>query len=293
MTNALTVVDGQQEVLSISRHIGDRIPSDLAEVNQFAQLFITSGVFTDVKQVAAASVKILRGAELGITPFAAMQGLHIIQGQVTMSANLMATLIQRSRKYDYRVKILTDDECTIEYFVNLPSGERQSLGESGWTRKDATRAGTKNIEKFPRNMNFARAMANGFRFYTPELSCGMPAYVPEEFGAEVDTFGRVVETVLPAGTPPPAEQKPAEEVTPFGIEQFCQTAADFGFLYDGKDEYAHLAKILIGRDVESLSDFYEAYCMEDGDWQAAVQKANQEIAEVKPPKDTTTEAIAK
>ena len=49
---------------------------------------------------------------------------------------------------------------------------------------DAKKAGTKNLEKFPRNMLFARAMSNGVKWFTPDIFSG-PVYVPEEMNVEV------------------------------------------------------------------------------------------------------------
>lgn len=309
MTN-LQVVDTQTgEMVPAARHIGERIPADLAEVNQFAQLFIQSGLCSDVSQVASAAVKILRGAELGITPFAAMQGLHIIKGQVTMSANIMATLIQRSamrpgRKYDYRVLSLTDIECKIEYFVHRGQ-EWESLGISTWTKADADRAGTNLREKFPRNMNFARAMANGFRTYTPELSCGMPAYAPEEFDAETDKFGRIIETEFTPNTQSEPVQEQQQEVKPEPPKSkltqkqvaglFAQKAKENGFEHEGNPELRYLAKLLLGVEPADVWAYQKANELPESDWQAAVQKANMDISEVKIPAqeagaETVTEA---
>ncbi|NBO17384.1 MAG: hypothetical protein EBV07_00610 [Proteobacteria bacterium] len=53
------------------------------------------------------------------------------------------------------------------------------IGNSTFTIEDAKKAGTKNTDKFPRNMLFARAMSNGVKWYTPDVFAG-PVYVPEE-----------------------------------------------------------------------------------------------------------------
>jgi hypothetical protein len=45
--------------------------------------------------------------------------------------------------------------------------------------EDAKKAGTKNLDKFPKNMLFARAISNGVKWYTPDVFSG-PVYVPEE-----------------------------------------------------------------------------------------------------------------
>jgi hypothetical protein len=52
--------------------------------------------------------------------------------------------------------------------------------------EDAKKAGTKNLDKYPKNMLFARAISNGVKWYTPDVFAG-PVYVPEEMGAETVT----------------------------------------------------------------------------------------------------------
>jgi hypothetical protein len=131
-------------------------------------------MFPDIKSAAQAIVKIQAGAELGIAPFAAMSGIHIISGKPTIGAGVMAAMVKASGKYDYRVIEQTDKVCTIDYYQGV-----ERIGTSTFTIEDAKKAGTKNTDKFPRNMLFARAMSNGVKWYTPDVFAG-PVYVPEE-----------------------------------------------------------------------------------------------------------------
>ena len=57
--------------------------------------------------------------------------------------------------------------------------EQRKIGNSTFTIDDAKKAGTKNVDKFPKNMLFARAMSNGVRWYTPDIFNGS-VYTPEE-----------------------------------------------------------------------------------------------------------------
>ena len=60
--------------------------------------------------------------------------------------------------------------------------------------EDAKKAGTKNIDRFPKNMLFARAMSNGVKWYTPDIY-ESPVYVPEEMESVTEeTTAEVVET---------------------------------------------------------------------------------------------------
>jgi hypothetical protein len=144
------------------------------EIMTIAKSFADSGMFPDCKSMAQAAVKIQAGREFGIQPFAAMSGIHIIQGKPTIGAGLMAARVKGFGKYDYKVIEHSDTKCSIEYFQG-----KESIGVSTFTIEDARKAGTKNLDKFPKNMLFARAMSNGVKWFTPDIY-EMPVYVPEE-----------------------------------------------------------------------------------------------------------------
>jgi hypothetical protein len=141
-----------------------------------AKLFAESGMFQDTRQAAQAFVKIKAGQELGIAPFAAMSGIHIISGKPTIGAGLMGSQVKGSGKYDYKVAKHDDKICSIDFYQG-----KDLLGNSTFTIEDAKKAGTKNLDKFPKNMLFARALSNGVKWFTPDIFTG-PVYVPEEMG---------------------------------------------------------------------------------------------------------------
>lgn len=145
------------------------------EIMNIGKAFAESGMFPDIKSAAQAVVKIQAGAEMGIPPFAAMSGIHIIQGKPTIGAGLMAANVKASNKYDYKVIEQTDKVCSIDFYKG-----KEKLGNSTFTIEDARKAQTKNLDKFPKNMLFARAISNGVKFYTPDVFSG-PVYTPEEF----------------------------------------------------------------------------------------------------------------
>jgi len=149
------------------------------EIMTIAKSFADSGMFPDCKSMAQAAVKIQAGREFGIQPFAAMSGIHIIQGKPTIGAGLMAARVKGFGKYDYKVIEHNDKVCSIEYFEKLPGNGLRSIGVSTFTIEDARKAGTKNLDKFPKNMMFARSMSNGVKWFTPDIY-EMPVYVPEE-----------------------------------------------------------------------------------------------------------------
>ncbi len=140
---------------------------DFQGMNSIAEMFFKSGMFPNVQSQAQALVKIAAGQEMGLPPFFSMSGIHIIKGKAAPGAGIIASMIKASKKYDYKVRELTDQKCRLEFFEN---GE--SVGEVEFTIEDAKRAMTQNIDKFPKNMLFARAISNGQKFYAADVFIG-------------------------------------------------------------------------------------------------------------------------
>src|SRR5690606_10099570 len=124
-------------------------------------------MFGDVKQAAQAFVKIQAGQEIGIPPFAAITGIHIIQGKPTIGAGLIASTVKGSGKYNYEVIQLNAEICSLDFYEG-----KKMIGNSTFTIKDALKADTKNLSKFPKNMLFARAISNGVKWYCPDVFSG-------------------------------------------------------------------------------------------------------------------------
>ena len=161
----------------------------LADIMTMADVFVQSKYFADAISQAQGVVKILYGQELGLGPMASMQGIHIIKGKPSLGSGNIAALIKRSRKYDYKIVKLDDTECSIQFFEN-----GQSAGPaSTFSMANAKAAETQNVQKFPRNMLFARALTNGARWYCPDIFAGS-VYTPDELGATV-TYNEAGEIV--------------------------------------------------------------------------------------------------
>ena len=185
-----------------------------------------SGYFTDVKSEAQAIVKVLAGAELGLPPFASMTGIHIVQGKPVLGANVIATLVKNSGRYDYNIKTCTAEICIIEWYE---AGKLR--GESSFAMDEAQAAGLTgkdNWKKYPSDMLFARAISRGARRFAPGIFGGSPVYTPDEMNVQVDEDGYIEAEVvepepnreaqivaeLTGAAPQPVEPKdwPAESV---------------------------------------------------------------------------------
>ena len=164
-------------------------------MQRMGQALVKSGYFSDVCDVAQALVKIQAGRELGLQPFAATTGIHIIKGKPVLGANLIASIIKNDPRYDYRVSRLDDKGCSIDFYEH---GEK--IGTAAFSEADAKSAGLAgdNWKKYPRNMYFARAISNGAKWYTPGIFGGSPVYTPGELGddeGEPDDFIEGVVTI--------------------------------------------------------------------------------------------------
>lgn len=188
----------EQTALAIRK---TEIINSFSDLERAATAMARSGYFQDSREQAQAIVKILAGQEMGFGPFASMTGVHIIQGRPAIGANLMAAAVKSSGRYNYRVVEMTDKVCSIKFFEG-----KEEIGVSTFTIEDARKAGTKNLDKFPRNMLFARAMSNGVRWYCPDVFNGSAVYTPEELGANVNEDGDVID--VPFSGPAQAQPKP-------------------------------------------------------------------------------------
>lgn len=166
-----------------------------------AKTFAESGMFTDAKAMGQAFVKIQAGQEIGIPPFAAMSGIHIIQGKPTIGAGLIASTVKGSGKYDYKVAEMTEKVCSIDFYQG-----KENIGNSTFTIEDAKKALTKNIDKFPKNMLFARAISNGVKWFCPDVFSG-PVYVPEEMPEVTQDVSHEVVEEKPTHTLTDAQHK--------------------------------------------------------------------------------------
>jgi hypothetical protein len=186
--------------------------SQNTDIAYLAEIFARSGFFADTRDAAQAMVKIQAGRELGLGAVASMTGIYIVKGRVSLAAQTMGLLVQRSNKYRYRQVELTDKVCTIRFFEGA-----DPVGESTFTVAEANRAGTQNMGKFPKNMLWARAMSNGCRWYCPEVFGG-PVYTPEELGEQVDGQGAPVQP-LTIGPITPDRPRAADLLRPAPVDQ--------------------------------------------------------------------------
>lgn len=143
------------------------------------------------------------GAMLGLHPMAALQGIHIIDGKPSLSANLLAALVHKAG-HKLRVKTTGEGKDLVAIATLIRSDDPDYPFEVTWTMTDAQRAGLLNKDnwkKYPRAMLKSRAITEVIREGASDVTL-VPAYTPEELGIEhTDESGEPIELTHVRETP--------------------------------------------------------------------------------------------
>lgn len=161
-------------------------PQNLDELARMTKLVCASAL-TSKMSVEDAAVLIMTGMELGLSPMAAIRGIHVVKGKPVLSADLMSAVVQRrSDVCEYlTVTVMSPERATV---ITKRRGSPSQV-EMTWTMEDARRAGitgNPTWKKFPAAMLKARVVAQLCRAVYPDLVLGL--YTKDEItsGAEVD-----------------------------------------------------------------------------------------------------------
>ena len=251
----------------------------LAIAERLGDLMARTGLFQDTRDAAQATFKIISGMTFGWSPAYSMENIYIIRAGtddkgreyppgLALSAKSMAGLVRQSDRYDYRILILDDTGCSIEF---RRDGKAELV--SKWMKEDATRAGLydrgkKMYQKYPRAMYFAGAMRTGVKAVCGDLLQGsgmrhiMLEDLPEEYiDAEIidgaqDETGEAAETdalhamalaldsaeAEPQATPAPATNGNGADPKPAAPRMFQPEGAgdrpwDAATVLDVKEQY--------------------------------------------------------
>lgn len=187
---------------------------EIRRVYRLAEAMASSGMFKDVKKAEQAFVKMVAGRDLGLSPMQSMQGLHVVEGGITMHYATLGYFVRAREGYDFRAgwlkhapRLMVDageperpDEVVVVWMDEEDPGDMREVigavvvftvndtqrGVSRFTLDDARRANLIKADPraawntAPRNMLLARAMSNGVKWFVPEVLGGLPVYTDGE-----------------------------------------------------------------------------------------------------------------
>lgn len=224
---------------------------------------------------AGAVCVVLYGREIGVSPMIALMNFQNVQGKLTMSAELMHSLILQAG-HKIEIRQLDDNGCIIW-------GKRKDNGAeyiATYGPSDAKRANLfkqgGSYDKNPTDMYFARAISRMKRRLTPDIAT--KAYVFGEIEEEPEKEDK--KTLEVKTVPFPV---PRIEAEPKVIEYIQET--EIAILADMLFERDDLrTKILERMQISALSEIPKAKL------EPIVSYIQKELAK-EPPKEDATKAI--
>jgi hypothetical protein len=194
-------------------------------IEETAKVFVKSGMFPDLKSEDQASALLIIGRGYNLSDYDSTTGIYMRQGKLNMHANVMASAIKASGKYDYEVIDGTDKRCEIQFY-RIEPGIREPHGKHAYTIEQAARANlTKNFtwKQYPEAMLFARCISAGYRAHCPDALGASPVYV-EQHG-EMEVGGAEDDASPPAQRAVP-QRKEESEPNPKDKDQEPSTMVD-------------------------------------------------------------------
>jgi len=158
----------------------------------------------------AATAAILYGAEAGLSPLQALQGIYVISGRPAMYARTMLA-VTLGAGHEVRTMESTDVRAVVEAQRRGSSHVEKIVV----TMDQAKRAGWTSNKKYatePATMLLARAQSQACRRVAPDALLGM-AYSAEELQDEADSEPVVAKTVRRRKTADPVE-RPEPDIEP-------------------------------------------------------------------------------
>lgn len=176
---------------------------------QIAHVLAASGLFPDSKDPARAAVKVMIGLDLGISPMAAMTGIHHFDKQgkpiFLVESKLLAAVVKGHPDLDYKVIERSDEKVVIEFLRRENGTMTKQEPNMEWTLDRAKREVPSFSKKgdtwgtMPMVMLTWRALAEGIRLHFPDVIAGQPIYIDEEF--DFDRESGIQQALSPKAEP--------------------------------------------------------------------------------------------
>jgi hypothetical protein len=180
------------------------VPTDFEKQIKMAEYYAGSSLLPAHLRGKPANVLIiLAGARsLGISAFWALQSMHVVDGKLSLAAELMRGLAVRA---GHKVRIVKRDMDSA--IVEITRSDDPEPYRVEFTWKEAIDAGLQNKDnwkKYRKAMMVARATSAAMRDHCPDVLFGI-TYTPDELGAIENEDGTITD---------PAAVIPGEEVQP-------------------------------------------------------------------------------
>lgn len=158
-------------------------PNELNERMRYAHAMADASLLPAAyrKQPANILLALEYADGLGLSPIAAIQGVHVIDGKPSASAQLIGSLVRRA---GHRLRVTIADDGKSARATIVRSDDPEFEFESVWTMERAAAAGLVNKavwKQYPANLLKARAITEVARDACPEVLSGV-SYTPEELG---------------------------------------------------------------------------------------------------------------
>lgn len=177
----LTTVNPNRNLVSSQFALKFNIRSlDIEIIKEVARVAVSSKIFGENEGLVA--MKILKGCELGIGPFHALDSINVIKGKASISSELMKALVlsQYPNAIIKESILYADDKKVSGYMIIAQRGEWKQ--QFKYTLTDANKAGLlqkDNWIKHTEDMLRNRATSKMARTMFPDVITGA-SYTPEE-----------------------------------------------------------------------------------------------------------------
>jgi hypothetical protein len=194
--------------LAIRTTAPNSIESKLAYAQELANASMLPQAYR--RQPANVLLAVELGEALGIPPIQAINGIHVIDGKPSASADLIASLVRRA---GHKLRVTVNDAEQWALAVIVRADDPDFSYEARWDEAKARAAGLwgkGNWSKYPGQMLRNRAITEVARMGASDALYGV-IYTPEELGADTNAHGDVVtvtqvEPSTPAAKPPTLQE---------------------------------------------------------------------------------------
>jgi hypothetical protein len=179
------------------RHEGGPLESKIKYAHALAGANLLPASYRN--QPANVLLAIELGEALGIPSIQAINGIHVIEGKPSASADLIASLVRRA---GHKLRVTVNDEEGYAVAQIIRADDEDFVYEARWDEKKARAAGLwgkGNWAKHPGQMMRSRAITEVCRMGASDALYGV-IYDPEELGADLTPEGNVVASQVAASS---------------------------------------------------------------------------------------------